>query len=142
MNPGIIFAIIAAVTFGLWTVFHDQASAKIDALFGAILVSFTAVFLGLILLLPKIKTATLFTDKSGIYFAILAGICALALDYFAIKTYASGLEVSVGGPIIIGGSIAVASLVGFLFLGESVTLMKAVGILFGGCWSRYFGDDE
>jgi len=128
MYEGIIFAVIAAVAFGLWTVFHQQASNSINNLFGAILVSLTAVILGLAFLLPKIKSTTLYTNPKGIVFAVLAGVCALTIDYFALKTYGSGLQISIGGPIIIGGSIAVASLIGF-FLGESITLMKIVGLV-------------
>jgi transporter family protein len=128
MQPGIIFAIIAAIAFGIWTVFHQQAADKINYLFGAILVSLTAVILGLIFLLPKIKTVKLYSNPKGILFAVLAGVCALAIDYFALKAYGSGLAVSVSGPIIIGGSIAIAAIIGF-FLGESITFMKILGLL-------------
>ena len=129
MNPGIFFAIIAAIAFGIWTVFHQQAADKINYLVGAIIVSLTAAILGFLILLPKIKSTTLFSNPKGILFAALAGVCALAIDYFALKAYGSGLAVSVAGPIIIGGSIAIAALIGF-FLGESVTLMKVLGLLF------------
>jgi len=128
MTQGIIFAIIAAISFGIWTVFHQQAAGKIDYLFGAILVSLTAVVLGLIFLLPQIKTIKLYTNPKGILFAVLTGVCALAIDYFALKAYGSGLPISVAGPIIIGGSIAIAAIIGF-FLGESVTLLKILGLL-------------
>jgi len=129
MNQGIIFAIIAAVAFGTWTVFHQQAADKINYLFGAIIVSLTAVIVGLIFLLPNIKTTNLFSNPKGILFMILAGVCALAIDYFALKAYGSGLAISVAGPIIIGGSIVVAVLIGF-FLGESITLIKIIGLTF------------
>lgn len=128
MTPGIIFAIVAAIAFGIWTVFHQQAADKIDYLVGAIIISLTAVVLGLIFLLPKIKTTTLYSNPKGILFAVLAGVCALAIDYFALKAYGSGLAISVTGPIIIGGSIAIAAIIGF-FLGESITLMKVLGLL-------------
>ena len=129
MNPGIIFATIAAIAFGAWTVFHQQAADKINYLFGAIIVSLTAVILGSIFLLPNIKSTTLFSNPKGILFAVLAGVCALAIDYFALKAYGSGLAISVAGPIIIGGSVAIAASIGF-FLGESITLMKILGLLF------------
>ena len=128
MNEGILFAVVTALALGVWTVFHQQASDKIDNLFGAIIVSLTAVILGLIFFLPRIKTTTLFSNPKGIVFALLAGVCALAIDYFALKSYGSGLAVSAGGPIIIGGSVAVAAVIGF-FLGESITLLKIVGLV-------------
>jgi len=129
MNPGILFSVIAAIAFGVWTVFHQQAADKINYLFGAIIVSLTAVVLGLIFLLPNIKTTILFSNPKGILFAVLAGVCALAIDYFALRAYGSGLAISIAGPIIIGGSITVAVLIGF-FLGESITLAKVAGLLF------------
>lgn len=52
----------------------------------------------------------------------------MGIDYFALKAYSSGISISVVGPIIIGGSIAVASIIGF-FLGDSVTLLKILGLL-------------
>ncbi|MBS3147821.1 EamA family transporter [Candidatus Woesearchaeota archaeon] len=129
MSQGIIFAVVAAIAFAIWTVFHERASSHVNHLFGAIIVSLTAFLLGLVFLLPRIKSTTLFTDPKGILFAILAGVCALAIDYFALKAYGAGLAISVGGPIIIGGSVAIAAIIGFL-LGESITLMKIVGLLF------------
>ena len=128
MNQGIIFAILAACAFGFWTVFHQQASSYINQVFGAIIVSLTAVILGLFFLLPGIKSKELYTNPKGIFFLMLAGLCAFAIDYFALKAYGTGLKISVGGPIIIGGSVAIAAIIG-LFLGESFSIAKAIGIL-------------
>ncbi|MBW2973001.1 EamA family transporter [Candidatus Woesearchaeota archaeon] len=127
MNVGILFAIIAALSFGVWTVFHQYAAEHINYLFGAIIVSLTAVILGLVFLIPQIKTITIYSNPKGILFAALAGVCALAIDFFALKAYGSGLSISVGGPVIIGGSVAIAAVLGF-FLGESITLLKIFGL--------------
>ncbi len=107
--------------------FEQLASNKVNYLFGAIVVSLTAVVAGLIFLLPRIKSIQLYSDPKGILFAVLAGICALAIDYFAFKAYGSGLAVSVAGPIIIGGSTAVAAVIGFT-MGDSITWLKILGI--------------
>ena len=128
IHPGIIFAVVTAIAFGIWTVFHERAADHINHLFGAIVVSLTAVLVGLIFLLPKIKTTTLVSNPKGLIFAALAGVCALAIDFFALKAYGTGLEISIGGPIIIGGSVAIAAAFGFM-LGESITLMKIFGLL-------------
>ena len=123
-----MFAVAAAVTLGLWTVFNNQASDNILPAFGAVLVSFTAVFVGSMFLMPKLRSAKLFTHWKGILFAVLAGAFAFGSDYLSLKTFASGVDVSVGGPIIIGGSVAVAAVIGF-FLGEAFTTMKFLGLL-------------
>ena len=123
----IIFAILAAATFGAWTVFHKLASPHINQIFGAILVSFTAVIAGTIWLLPQLKGIQLVSSSRGVVFLILAGVCAFFIDFFALQAYSKGLLITVGGPIIIGGSIAVAAVIGF-FLGDPVTLPKLIGL--------------
>ena len=125
--PVVYLAILAAVAFGLWTVFHKIASPHINEVVGAIIVSFVAVIVGLIVLLPKIKETQFFTDWRGILFVVLAGVAAFLIDYLALSAYGKGLPVSVGGPIIIGGSIALASIIGF-FMGESISLLKVVAL--------------
>ncbi len=125
---GIVFALITAVAFGVWTVFHNQASPYINPTFGAIVVSLTAVILGSIILVPQLKNITVFTNQKGIMFVILAGLSAFFIDYFALKTYASGIPISVGGPIIIGGRVVIAAIIGIVFLGESISLIKTAGI--------------
>lgn len=123
----IIFAVLAAIAFGFWTVFHKLASTHIDQVFGAIVVSFSAVILGAIVLIPRLKSAQLVSDSKGIYFLIAAGICAFLIDYFALTAYSKGLPINIGGPIIIGGSIAVVAVIGFV-LGDPVTIPKLIGL--------------
>lgn len=127
MHPGIIFAVVAAIAFGIWTVSHSLAANHIHNLLGAIVISLTAVIVGTILIIPNLKETTLITNGKGIIFAVLAGIMALAIDYFVLKAYGSGLAISITGPIVIGGSIAVATLIGF-FMGETLSVVKIIGL--------------
>ena len=127
MNP-IIFAVLAASSFGLWTVFHKLASPYINQIFGAIVVSLTAVIFGGVVLLFNIKGIQLFSDIKGVIFVVLAGIAAFFIDYLALQAYSKGLSLTIGGPIIIGGSMVVAVLIGLL-LGEPLTAIKILGIL-------------
>lgn len=63
----IIFAILAAVSFGSWTVFHKIASPYVNQIFGAILVSLTAVIFGAIVFFFKVKNEPLFTNPKGVF---------------------------------------------------------------------------
>jgi len=67
MNP-IIFAVLAALSFGLWTVFHKIAAPYINQVFGAIVVSFTAVAFGAIFFLMRAKDTQLVSDPKGVIF--------------------------------------------------------------------------
>lgn len=57
------FAILAAITFGFWTIFHKLASPYMDQVLGAVIVSLTAVVVGLFFLIPKLKGASLIQDS-------------------------------------------------------------------------------
>lgn len=127
MTP-VLFAVLAALVFGLWTVFHELAAPHINQVFGAVLVSLSAVVAGSIVLIPQLKGMQLVSDPKGIYFVILAGICAFLIDFLTLSAYAKGLSVNIGGPIIIGGSIAVAGAIGFL-MGDPVTVPKILGLV-------------
>lgn len=59
---------------------------------------------------------------------MIAGILAFFIDFFALKAYAGGLPLTIGGPLIIGGSMAVATTIGFI-LGDVVTLTKLLALL-------------
>ncbi len=130
MHIGIIFGIAAAISLGVWTVFHQQASQHINSLFAAIIIGLVEVIVGILILLPFLsKSKPLISDPRGIIFVVLAGIAALAIVFFVLRAYSSGVPVSIIGPIVIGGSIAIAAVIG-LFLGESITFIKIVGLLF------------
>lgn len=126
MTP-IVFAILGALSFGLWTVFHKLASPYINQIFGAIIVSFTALIFGGLVFLIKGRGVELVNDPKGIAFIILAGVSAFFIDFLALQAYSKGLPLTIGGPIIIGGSMVVAVVVG-LVLGEPITLTKILGI--------------
>lgn len=125
MNP-IIFAFLAAASFGLWTVFHKLASPFVNQIFGAILVSLTAVIVGVFYFLVKAKNVQLVSNPKGIFFVILAGVAAFFIDFLALQAYSRGLSLSIGGPVIIGGSMLITVLIGF-FLGEPITGLKILG---------------
>ncbi|MCL4419052.1 EamA family transporter [Patescibacteria group bacterium] len=128
MSP-VLFAVLAAMSFGLWTVFHKLASPYVNQVFGAIIVSLTAVIVGGLVFFTQTKDVKLFTDPKGILFITLAGIAAFFIDFLALQAYSKGLPLTIGGPIIIGGSMAVAVIIGFL-IGEPLNLAKIAGIAF------------
>ena len=128
MNEGIVFAVIAAIAEGVWVTMHKQASSYIDNLFGAILVSLTAVILGLLLLAPRLGTAIKATSSRGLIYVVLAGVAALAIDYLVLKAYTSGASVTVVGPIVIGGGVAASAIIGVMF-GDALTVSGVSGVV-------------
>ncbi len=125
----VVFATLASVSMGLWVVFNKVAAGYVNQLLGAILLSVTAVAIGgTVFLLRGPQAARLVTNPKGIIFVALAGAAAFSMDFLGLTAYSRGLPITVGGPIIIGGSIAVATLLGFS-LGEPVSLTKVIAIV-------------
>lgn len=124
----IIFAILAAAAFAFLTIFHRLASPYINQVLGAIIVSITAVIFGLIVLFTQLKKIQFSINPKGVFFIILAGISAFFIDFLSLQAYSKGLSLTIGGPIIIGGSVAIAIIVGFL-LGDTITALKVFGLV-------------
>lgn len=125
----VVFAALASVSMGLWVVFNKVAAGYVNQLLGAILLSVTAVAIGgTVFLLRGPPAAQLVTSPKGIIFVALAGAAAFSMDFLSLTAYSRGLPITVGGPIIIGGSIAVATLLGFS-LGEPATITKVIAIV-------------
>ncbi len=128
MPPPIVLAALVAVAAALYSVCARTAGQHVDSLFGAIVISATALVAELSLLIARGGATPLLQSRRGIVFAVLAGFCAVGIDYFTLKAYASGLRITIGAPIIIGGGIACSTLAGLL-LGEHMSLARAGGVL-------------
>ncbi|OGG73017.1 hypothetical protein A3A38_00910 [Candidatus Kaiserbacteria bacterium RIFCSPLOWO2_01_FULL_53_17] len=128
MRSGLFFAIFGAVSSALWVTFHFEAARKVSPVLGASIVSIVAVVIGLLILAYKGNVDVFGVSRKGIMFLVLVGIAAFASDYFALRTFASDLPLSIGGPIFVGGGVALAALIG-LVLGEALTWQVALGII-------------
>jgi uncharacterized membrane protein len=124
----ILYAIIAAVAGGFWSYFQRLASPNVNQLFGALVISITAVIVAATLLLVQSRQIQLYSNPRGIWFLVLAGVAAFSVDYFTLQAYSRGLPVSIGAPIGIAGGIATAVIIGLL-IGENFSLMKFAGLL-------------
>ncbi len=128
MSARILFVVIGALGTGLWNVFISSAARQVPPLLGAVICELTAVAAGVMMLLPALGPGLPKVSFKAAALCMLAGLSVLAADYFILKAYKQGPAVSVGGPILIGGGILVVTLAG-VFLGERMTLLKALSIL-------------
>jgi len=77
MNIGILYAVLAAIFFGLWTVFHDQVSTRFDTLFGAVMISGIGAVIGLLFLLPKLGSLKVTNEPKAWLWLSAAGVAFL-----------------------------------------------------------------
>ena len=128
MSTSILYVIIGALGTGLWNVFISSASRQMHPLLGALITELTAFTAGALIFLPVVSSGFPKVSFKAVGMCMLAGLSVLLADFFILKAYKQGVPISIGGPIIIGGSIIVVTLMG-VFLGEKMTLLKALSIL-------------
>ncbi len=133
MNLWILFAILAWCSMWVWWFFHNKASFITNPLWWAILVSLVAIVFWAIILLIKWELTIYhfkenLTNYKSLYFIIFVWLFALLIDFFTLKTFSTGIEVSVWLPIIIITSIISSALLGFFIWWENLNFTKIIWI--------------
>ncbi len=128
--PYVLLA-IAAVMFGLYNVFIKLSADHIQAVLGAVILQFVAAFLGLGLLLyfKYADNIVLNVTPQGIGLAVLAGLAIGIVEILTFVIYARGVDVAVGNPLIVGGSLIVTTGIGWLFLREVLNPWQVAAVL-------------
>jgi len=127
MSRSLLFILIAAVAAGLWSVLMSRASRLVDPIVGAGLVEGSALVLVVVLVVRhRIDLSSALTPL-GAVLLVLCGLCVFSVDYFLLRSYEMGMELSIGAPTLAAGAILVPTVVG-LALGEGITLSKLLGI--------------
>ena len=127
MPRSLLFVLFAAAAAGLWSVLISRASKLVHPLIGVGVVEGSALALVLILVLRhRVDLGSALTPV-GFGLLVLSGLCVFSVDYFSLRAYEMGMELSVGAPTIAAGAILVPAVVGLL-LGEGISALKLVGI--------------
>lgn len=126
----LVYALIAALFFGLYNVLLKAGSSKLDAALGAFILQGVAALTGLAVLAGKYvgKQPLAPSQSWGIWLAIGAGISVGLAELLGFVAYRKGLPAAVGTPIMTGGGVALAVVLALLFLNESLNLKQAAGI--------------
>lgn len=128
---GLIILIgLAIIFYTLFDVFASRAGNKIDANLSSV------IFNGIGALIPlavyfwlKTKGTTLIsTNKSGIVYSLLAGVSIAIFSILLIKIFEKG-GLSYVVPLIYGGSLALAALIGWTLYKEPFTILHLSGVL-------------
>lgn len=128
MSRGVAFILIASVAAGLWSILLSRASRSVHPIVGTGVVELSAVILVLMVILRQRTDVRSALSVEGLILLVFCGLCVFTVDYFSLRAYETGLEVSVGAPIIASGAILLPAVVGPL-LGEKISLAKIAGVI-------------
>jgi transporter family protein len=128
MPPWMLYAILAAILYGLHQVFTKLASDHVSDGLGGFIVEASATLTILIYLI--FLWLTNWNQKmspAGVWYSILTGICVGAGTVCFFLLFQKGGPLS-AVPMILAGGAALMAIAGILFFKEPLSLMKALGI--------------
>lgn len=128
--PLIVLIIFATILYTLFDIFASRAGNRIDAHLSSV------IFNGLGAILPLVIYAFYKLSKgakliaitgSGILYSVLAGLAIALFSILLIKIFEKG-GLAYVVPLIYGGTVALASLTGWLIFKEAVSGLQILGI--------------
>ena len=129
----IIIALICATAYALYNIFIKKGSASITPIFGGVILQFVAAAFGILLLGCIIAkdggASNLDYDRQGFVWSCMAGIAVGTAEMLSFCVSGMGVPATRSIPVVIGGSVLFGAVLGFVMLGETLTLNGWSGIL-------------
>lgn len=123
-------ALLTALCLALYNFFIKLASEHVPAAVGAVVLQLVAAVLGGFWLLQlKWQGQPLPVSGKGLWLAAAAGLSVGLAEILTFVVFKRGVPAAVGTPLIVGGSVLLAALLGVLLLREALSWPQAGGLL-------------
>jgi transporter family protein len=127
-------ALACAASYALYNIFIKKASATIDPILGGVLLQFVAALVGtMLLVVQRVRatnsTNTLLLSKSGLSWAVAAGVAVGAAEILSFTISGKGVPATQSIPIVVGGSILIGTILGSVWLQERLTRSGWFGVI-------------
>ena len=126
----LVYAILAAVSFGFYNFFTKVSADKFSPAVANLFIagfSFTVAVVSIMYI--KISGQSLIFSKSYIILPIVAGIFAGVAELFYLSMYTKNAPITIGNPLVVGGTIVIAVILGMIILKEPINATKIAGIV-------------
>lgn len=128
MERWVVVTILVAVFFGLYHIFTKAAAGRIpDAVGGFWLEGTALIAMGVYLLWVRQPLWGSQVSRTGLWFAIAAGICVALGTVLNFTVYRLYGPLSSAGPMILLGALIITAAAGVLVFDESLTVSRSVG---------------
>lgn len=122
--------ILATLTYAAFGILTSRAGGKIDPkLSSGILNGIGAILPLAIWQIQRMTRGGLIVSRtSGLVFSLLAGLAVGVFSILLVTLYGRGGELSFVFPVIYGGAIAIAAVVGWVALGDAFSWVHLGGV--------------
>ncbi|MGI4739668.1 MAG: EamA family transporter [Janthinobacterium lividum] len=129
MSHWLPLALLTALCLAGYNFFIKLAAAHLPPAVGAVVLQLVAAGLGAAWLLRlKLLGQPMVVSGKGLGLAALAGLCVGLAEILTFVVFKRGVPAAVGTPVIVGGSVLLAALLGLVVLHESLTLTQLSGL--------------
>lgn len=132
LEAWILPALACALSYALYNISIKKASNDIDPVLGGVILQFVAAILGLSIYLGRhfgsSEAGETLMHSSGIVWSVAAGMSVGLAEILSFIVNGKGVPATQSIPVIIGGSVLFGTVLGWLFLGEDVSLRGWVGV--------------
>src|SRR6266704_854941 len=128
--PWFLYAVVAAVLYGLHQIFTKLAADRIGDGLGGFVVEATAA-LSILLYLAWLRLSGHWNQASspaGVFYSALTGICVGAGTIAFFLLFQKGGPLS-AVPMVLAGGAALMAIAGILFFKEPISLPRVLGII-------------
>ena len=127
---GVLWAIVSAISFGLFQTISRKASMNVNAFFHTffLMIISTSFMIISTLMLEDIKQITLYLTLQGIFYFAVAGIIHFVLGWTLLTVSQNRIGASRTSALV-GTAPFFATLIGYLFFQEMLTFHTILGII-------------
>lgn len=129
-------ALACATSYALYNLFIKQAAtADMDPILGGVILQVVAAGIGTVLWLFKrvqvngSTSGSMIITRKGMIWSVAAGIAVGAAEILSFIVSGKGVPATQSIPIIVGGSIVIGTLLGYLWLRERLTRTGWLGVV-------------
>ena len=123
--------VLAVIVYTVFAFCNARAGGRIDPSLSSFIFNGIGALIGVVAYAVQryAFSATLIPAKSsGVAYSVVGGLAIGVFSIVFITIYGRGGHLSFVLPVVYGASIALGACVGFLFLGEPVSMMRVAGV--------------
>jgi multidrug transporter EmrE-like cation transporter len=106
-----------------------MAAGKFSSTVAAMLVTGTAFLVATIsTIILKVSGQSLSFNKGDLTLPIMAGLFTGIAEIFYLSMFSKNAPLTIGNPLVVGGTVAVAVILGMFILREPINIVKVAGI--------------
>jgi bacterial/archaeal transporter family protein len=127
----LIFALLATVGFGVYNFFTKISADKLSAPVALVVITGSAFLVALIgVLIFKFSGQDVSFSGNALIFPIFAGVSTGIAELFYLLMFVNKAPLIIGNPLVVGGTVLVALILGMIFLKEHISIVSGMGVFF------------